>query len=186
MTHPLSNKDFAELLGERDPKILKQAQERDRKYFSEPTPSEDIKPQYNAVDEYRLTPPGNAKRFIDQHGDFIRYCKKWNEWLIYDGRYWKQDDLCEIENKAKLTAISLYEDAKNEPDDKRRQEIAKWAIRSESRDNIQSMIFFARSEPGIPITPDRFDQNPWLFNVENGTTDLSTGDFLERFDFVDN
>src|SRR5206468_11054248 len=33
----------------------------------------------------------------------------------------------------------------------------------------------ARSEPGIPVTPDELDRDPWLFNVRNGTLNLRTG-----------
>ena len=34
----------------------------------------------------------------------------------------------------------------------------------------------ARSEPGIPILPTDFDQDPFLLNVQNGTIDLRTGE----------
>ena len=34
----------------------------------------------------------------------------------------------------------------------------------------------ARSEPGIPILPTEFDQDPLLLNVQNGTIDLRTGE----------
>jgi putative DNA primase/helicase len=36
------------------------------------------------------------------------------------------------------------------------------------------MVKSARSEPGIAVTPDAFDRDPWLFNVQNGTLNLRT------------
>jgi putative DNA primase/helicase len=37
------------------------------------------------------------------------------------------------------------------------------------------MIALARSHPGIPVTLEEFDRDPWLLNVANGTIDLRTG-----------
>ena len=36
------------------------------------------------------------------------------------------------------------------------------------------MLALARSEPGIPIAPDKLDADPWALNVQNGTLDLRT------------
>jgi putative DNA primase/helicase len=37
------------------------------------------------------------------------------------------------------------------------------------------MIALAKSEPGIPVTPQQLDANSWVLNVRNGTLDLRTG-----------
>jgi putative DNA primase/helicase len=34
--------------------------------------------------------------------------------------------------------------------------------------------------PALNIKTDRLDTNPWLFNVENGTIDLKTGELREH------
>jgi len=38
------------------------------------------------------------------------------------------------------------------------------------------MVSLAESEAPIAATPDAFDRDPWLFNVENGTINLQTGE----------
>jgi putative DNA primase/helicase len=37
------------------------------------------------------------------------------------------------------------------------------------------MVELAKSEPGVPVTPERLDADPWVLNVCNGTLDLRTG-----------
>ena len=51
----------------------------------------------------------------------------------------------------------------------------KWALKSESADRLAGMLRHARSERGIPITPEQLDANPWILNCRNGTIDLKTG-----------
>jgi putative DNA primase/helicase len=47
--------------------------------------------------------------------------------------------------------------------------------RSLSMHALEAMVKSARSEPGMAVTPDMFDRDPWLLNVQNGTLDLRTG-----------
>ena len=44
------------------------------------------------IDEYTTTDLGNARRFADQHGWYVRYSHVWKKWLIYDGERWTEDD----------------------------------------------------------------------------------------------
>ena len=48
------------------------------------------------------------------------------------------------------------------------------------------MVRLVRSEPGIPVEPQDFDRDPWLFNVLNGTVDLKSGELRphRRDDFL--
>ncbi|HWP42748.1 MAG TPA: phage/plasmid primase, P4 family [Blastocatellia bacterium] len=54
--------------------------------------------------------------------------------------------------------------------------LGKWANQTERRWAIANMIELAQSEAGIPITPDDFDADPFLFNAVNGIIDLQTGE----------
>ncbi len=47
-----------------------------------------------------------------------------------------------------------------------------WAIKSQSRPRLESLLALARSEPELAAQPDDFDRSPWLLNVLNGTLDL--------------
>jgi putative DNA primase/helicase len=60
-------------------------------------------------------------------------------------------------------------------DEAQRKALVQHALRSESDGKLRAMVNLAKSEEGIPIAPDAFDRDPWLFNVENGTVDLRTG-----------
>jgi putative DNA primase/helicase len=42
------------------------------------------------------------------------------------------------------------------------------------------MIELAKSEQGIPVSPQQLDSNPWVLNVLNGTLDLRTGQLREH------
>ncbi len=55
-------------------------------------------------------------------------------------------------------------------------ELAKWALKSENRDRLAAMVALARSEDGMTITANQWDSDPWLFNCDNGTIDLRTGE----------
>ncbi len=123
-----------------------------------------------------LTDYGNAERFTDEHGGRARYCWPWNKWLTYDDRRWAYDDTGEVERMMKAAVRNIYREAAESDDEKERKALADHAKRSESKKRVTDALYLARSEPGIAVTPEQFDADPWLLNVENGTVDLRTGD----------
>jgi putative DNA primase/helicase len=54
-----------------------------------------------------LTDISNAKRFVRQHGDDVRYCHRWAKWLCWDGLHWHEDDTGKPMRLAKRTAESI-------------------------------------------------------------------------------
>lgn len=129
---------------------------------------------------FHTTQVGNAKRFVSRHGDRLRFCRAWNVWLIWDGKQWPIDETGEVVRLAIETVLSIYEEAAREKDPARREQLARWAVRSETEDQIKSMIALARSEPGIAVTPDHLDSDPLLLNLENGTFDFRSGQLREH------
>jgi len=125
---------------------------------------------------FNLTDIGNGKRLVARHGQILHYCYPWSRWLIYDDRRWLKDDLGEIDRLGKDTVQAMYVEAAQIPDQKQREAIAQHALRSESEAKRKAMISSAQSESGIPLLPEHLDQDPWLFNVLNGTIDLRTGE----------
>src|SRR5262249_45136643 len=67
---------------------------------------------------------------------------------------------------------------------KRRKAMLAWASYSSSAKGIRNMITMAKSD--LAVGPEALDTDPWLFNVENGTLDLRTGEIREhrREDFI--
>jgi putative DNA primase/helicase len=64
--------------------------------------------------------------------------------------------------------------------------VLNWCIKSEDARRINAMLEMAKSEPGIAITTDELDRDPWLFNCPNGTLELKTGRLREhrREDYI--
>ncbi|MCH7982111.1 MAG: hypothetical protein IID59_11465, partial [Proteobacteria bacterium] len=122
----------------------------------------------------RFTELGNAKRFAYQHGSRVRFVWPWNRWLFWDGKRWRNDDSGTIPTLAKRTVDSLCAEAAEFSDDQRREAL-RHAARSESAAAMRGMLELARSEPGIPVSPDDLDSNPMLLNALNGTVNLRTG-----------
>ena len=124
---------------------------------------------------YLMTDGGNAERFAAEHGHEVRYCHAWNKWLVFDGVRWALDDRGRVHQLAKETTRRMLQDAAQEPDDDKRKTRSRHAIKADSRAGREAMLALARSEPGIPVTPEELDRDSWLLNVENGTIDLRTG-----------
>lgn len=118
---------------------------------------------------------GNARRFVREHGQGVRYVPPWDCWIIWDGRRWSRDERGEAERLAKETIRNIYAEAQCARTAEERKKLATWAGRCETAAKINSMLALARTEPGIPATPEELDRDSWLFNCRNGTIDLRTG-----------
>ena len=61
-----------------------------------------------------------------------------------------------------------------------RSTFAKHVITSSRSDRIAAMVKLAQSEPGIPVSPQELDHDPYLLNCPNGTVNLRTGELHEH------
>ncbi len=127
----------------------------------------------------------NAKRFAEQHGQNVRFTPE-RGWFVWDGRRWAVDDKAiRVQELTKKTALAIFDEVKRARD---RDVMYAHAKRSQSRRSIESALWLARSEPGIPARLTDFDADGWLFNVQNGTIDLRTGELRahSRADLISN
>jgi len=127
---------------------------------------------------FNLTDLGNAERFIQQHGDDVRYCYPWGKWLVWTGTRWERDEAGKVHKRAKETVRSIYGEAAAAEDEDRRKALAKHATSSEAEGKIRAMVELAKSE--VPVSPEELDAHPWLLNAPNGTVDLRTGELREH------
>ena len=127
-----------------------------------------------------LTDAGNARRFVAQHGATVRCVHPQRVWHVWDGRRWAEDKTGEVERLAKATARALYTEAASEPDADRRAALSRHALKSESRDRLRAIVDLAETEPEMVISAETMDADPWLFNVENTTINLRTGELREH------
>jgi putative DNA primase/helicase len=130
-------------------------------------------------DDYPTTDLGNCRRFVAAHGADLRWAPQLGTYLAWDGSRWKEDITDEATRRAKqmvddmlASALALTGSA--------RDELLKHGIRSSAAGRLRATVELARSEPGIPVTVDHLDTDPFLLNVENGIVDLRTGTLLDH------
>ncbi|MFC1783758.1 phage/plasmid primase, P4 family [Planctomycetota bacterium] len=126
--------------------------------------------------ELCLTERGNGERFALQHGEKVRFCHNWGRWLYYNGKRWTADAQNEITELSKKTIREIYKSAANANSEPERARIAKHAIKSETRGQIENMLWFAAREKPICCHANDFDNNLGVLNCKNGTIDLETGE----------
>ncbi len=118
---------------------------------------------------------GNAERFAEQHADKLRYCHGTGRWYVWDGRRWRHDQSGTALRLAGETARTIYAEAAGCDDKSRREELAEWALVSESRPRLEAMLVVAKSRPPLVVAAEDMDADGSLLNVLNGTIDLRTG-----------
>lgn len=133
-----------------------------------------------ADEEVHETDLGNAVRLVSRHGQDIHYCFPQSRWYAWDGTRWARDAVGEVYRRGKDTVRSIFAEAAATPTDDQSKRLALHAIRSEAEGRIRAMIALARSEPGIPVTPEVLDTDPWALNVQNGTIDLRSGELRQQ------
>ncbi|MFC1839808.1 phage/plasmid primase, P4 family [Thermodesulfobacteriota bacterium] len=132
----------------------------------------------SAPQDFRMTDFGNAERFVSSYGEDVHYCHSWEKWLIWDDIRWGIDRTEAVKRMAKATIRRIYGEAQNAGDESKRQTIAKHAVQSESDTRIKAMLSLSKSEDSIPLLPEELDQDLWLFNCENGTINLNSGELI--------
>lgn len=115
----------------------------------------------------------NAQRFARDHRENVRFTIE-RGWYVWDGRRWAPDEkLIQVQALAKKTALTIFDEIKGAADQRAAFQHAR---NSQSRKSLDAMVYLARSESGIPASLADFDADPWLFNVNNGTVNLKTGE----------
>jgi D5 N terminal like/Bifunctional DNA primase/polymerase, N-terminal len=132
---------------------------------------------------FRNTDTGNAERLVRMYGDHFRYVRETNEWKVWDTKRWKADHTGVIDRAAKEVVQEIFAEAMEEQDEATRNSKLSWAMQSEGRAKRDAMIDLAAKEHAVVSNTEDYDQNPWLFNCQNGTIDLKTGKLRPHFPF---
>jgi putative DNA primase/helicase len=127
-----------------------------------------------SVDVLPFTDLGNARRLVAAHGHDLRYAPELGAWFVWDGRRLAEDLTGEVHRRAKAVADDLLTEADTCPGDQRRDAVKHWE-RSQHAARLAATVTVASTEPGVPVTVDQLDVDPWALNVLNGTIDLRTG-----------
>lgn len=131
--------------------------------------------------QYKLTDFGNCDRFITRYGDYVRYCAPWKQWycLNEDTGIWIKDERGKIAELAKDTLISIYGECEVEPDPKKREMIAKWAITCEKSSHLNEVMNLASTDPNIVIMHNDLDADQWKIAFSNGVYNLKDHTFKD-------
>jgi putative DNA primase/helicase len=132
--------------------------------------------EHTPAQETPLSDQYNAEALVQVHGADLHYCERWNSWLIWDGTRWAIDEEGQVMRWAKDAVKQLAARVGDIQGEAEIIAFLKHMQRSLSRHSLEAMVTLAQSEVGIPVMPEAFDRDPWLFNVQNGTIDLRTAE----------
>lgn len=140
-----------------------------------------IRPQL--IDQLKALDPANNKRFgwndaggarlfIDVCSERIQYAEDRKKWLFYDGIRWDADGENAVKEELKLLANALTIYGLQCVNDDKRADFLKYATKWQQLHIRETILKDAASVS--PVKSDRFDRQPFLLNVQNGTLDLNT------------
>ena len=132
-------------------------------------------PNNTELTEQHLTELGSAKEMVSRNGENIRHIPQFGKWLLWDGHRWCFDETGDVNRLAKANALSQYDKVAQIDDFNQRQQMSRYATKSESRQAIESTIHLAKTEAGIPLRVESLDTNSYLLGVANGVINLKTG-----------
>lgn len=132
-------------------------------------------------DGHRPTDVGNANRLLEHAGGRIRYVHAWGKWIVYERGRWIIDEKdALVTEAAKKVARGLYVLAAKTTAKDEAKLIWGWALKSDTSGSIAAMVRLARGAPGILVSHEDLDADPWLLNAANGTIDLRTGQLRDH------
>ena len=141
----------------------------------------ELRPHVADADEPPRTDTGNAERFVIDHHRGTRFVHTWRKWVLWDTKRWAVDTTGAIVRLAEETIRGLYHRAYELDDKYEREQLAKWALRSEAEPKLRAMLKLAACDLSIAIEASALDTKPTYFNVLNGTIDLQSGKLLPHF-----
>jgi putative DNA primase/helicase len=111
-----------------------------------------------------------ALELASRHRDGLRFVAKWNQWFVWSGTCWREDEKREVFSVARglcrETAVSINKSSE-------RKRIASAKTRA-------AVVSLASEDPRLAATVDQWDTDPWLLNTPAGVVDLRTGKLREH------
>jgi putative DNA primase/helicase len=111
-----------------------------------------------------VTEDSAAVRFVELHGDNLRYCHSTGAWFRWNGSVWAKDQTGAAFQWARELARQLSEDQ----DEKNRYITNKTSFTS-------GVERFAKVDPHVAVTIEFWDSDSLLLGTPAGTVDLRTG-----------
>lgn len=128
--------------------------------------------------ETMFTDLGNARRFVADWGDDLRYVVESKNWAKWTGKRWQIGDLssASIQELAIKSAATFAESNVNYADNNTRLQIIKWSQKSVSSGKLKSCIELASNM--LAVSLNDFDNHPSLLNTQDGIVNVDTGELM--------
>ena len=126
---------------------------------------------------------GDAMVFAELYNGQVAYdhSQPKNGWHLWNGQFWEQDTINAVINliRTEVAAQYVYVAADLTKADKHdlAKQYNKRAERLHTRRRKEHVLWAAASLPGIALSGDEWDSNPWLLATTNGVIDLQSGSF---------
>lgn len=143
----------------------------------EAVPNEAVEQSNTTAVDLPLTDLGNARRFVRDHGDRVRYVHEYKRWLLWDGQRWVFDEDGAVSRMGKETALKITDAARTALYHDAAKALVQHAKNSQSEARLAAMTKLAQTEQPIALTQAMLDNSPMLLGVANGVIDMSTGEF---------
>jgi putative DNA primase/helicase len=121
----------------------------------------------------------NAKRFLAEHDDIVRYAPELGRWFFWNGAWWEEDRIEAVLDLASQTIDGLRAwvgEGGDPVEIKRRTAHYVSSTRAARRDG---MLVLARTDRSIVVAVKQLDLHPRLLACRNGTVDLCTGELRQ-------
>ena len=121
----------------------------------------------NRHSEDLITEDGTAQRFASRYVNRLRYCHDSRAWFEWDGALWRENRTGLAFQWARELTRGLVE---AEPD-----RVRYIASKTSFASGVER---FARTDPLLAVTSERWDCDPYLLGTPSGTVELRTGRLL--------
>lgn len=142
----------------------------------------------NQQDKYPANDIGISQLFIDSFKDRLLFCKDSGAWYVWNGKYWEKDtkDGGLRHEMLKELAIKINQKIFKIDDVDKQKALVKIYQKLYSKNYRDTIIRDAMSI--APVKDNKFDNNIYLFNCQNGTYDFKTNTFkdFDREDYITN
>ncbi len=137
--------------------------------------SRDLRANKFVKGEMQFTDITNRDYFLKAFGDKIRFCVKYNKFLVWNGTCWEVDNDGYVEEECVEFVHQMYRGLRFITDLELQRAFEKHLIKSESFRRIQSLIGLLKMSKAIKVRDSDLDTDNYLFNTEKLTLDLKNG-----------
>jgi putative DNA primase/helicase len=130
----------------------------------------------------RLDALANIERFLSYFGDCLRWCLETRRWFMYNGTCWAEVSNEYVRACARKVVWIIREEATlidslTKLSHKEKEAMVKryngWAQSTAYKNSLDAIVESVKAD--LEISVHRFDTDPLLYNVAQGTFDIRTG-----------